>query len=97
MRSGSCEHSEAWGRERNSAVLGVRGKQVREASGLAVCCHDISIGNFLTGWGRDGATTPTTLEILRGAKDSVQLDDGRVSKEREAPLTQILLEQPGKH
>lgn len=33
----------------NSAEFGVRGKQFREASGLAVCCRDISIGNFLRG------------------------------------------------
>lgn len=51
--SGSCEHSEAWGRKMNSAVFRVRGKQVREASGLAVCSHDISIGNFLVAWGEE--------------------------------------------
>lgn len=30
-------------------------------------------------------------------RDSVRRDDDRVSKEWKAPLTQILLEQPGKH
>lgn len=45
--SGLCVQSQAWGREMNSAVFGVRGKQVSEVPGLAGCSHDVIIGNFL--------------------------------------------------
>lgn len=33
----------------NSAVFGVRGKQVSEVPGSAGCSHDVSIVNFLIG------------------------------------------------
>lgn len=47
--SGTCEQSQACGREMDSAVFGVRGKQVSEVPGLAGCSPDVSTGNFLKG------------------------------------------------
>lgn len=47
--SGICEQRRACGREMNSAVFGVRGKQVSEVPGSAGCSHDVSTVNFLIG------------------------------------------------